>query len=188
MVNRLHVVTGCRNVYARKVFEERTNSIEAKETFGDGFGRNYTNSQSSDQIRQVLISRVIDRLLLLFYWNSNLVPLLEGLCSSNPCRFEFLGFSQLCRKEREAWGERSGNLAVERYGRINSACYEGIATTVTVAHHSIWRHLYDSLHATKRPKSKIECVTLDNESSISTLWRREEVLKICTGKDLAEKA
>ena len=22
-------------------------------------------------------------------WNSNLVPLLEGLCSSNPCRFEF---------------------------------------------------------------------------------------------------
>jgi len=67
MVNRLHVETGCRNVYARKVFEERTNSIEAKETFGDGFGRNYTNSQSSDQIRQVLISRVIDRLLLLFY-------------------------------------------------------------------------------------------------------------------------
>ena len=25
-------------------------------------------------------------------WNSNLVPLLEDLCSSNPCRFEFSGF------------------------------------------------------------------------------------------------
>ena len=25
-------------------------------------------------------------------WNSNLVPLLEGLCTSNPCRFQFSGF------------------------------------------------------------------------------------------------
>jgi len=29
--------------------------------------------------------------------NSNLVPLLEGLCSSNPCRFDFSGFLGFCR-------------------------------------------------------------------------------------------
>ena len=34
-----------------------------------------------------------DWLMIAFItWNSNLVPLLEGLCASNPCRFEFSGF------------------------------------------------------------------------------------------------
>ena len=35
-------------------------------------------------------------------WNSNLVPLLEGLCSSNPCRFEFsIFFWGFCRNRTD---------------------------------------------------------------------------------------
>ena len=39
-----------------------------------------------------------------------------------------------------------------------------------VAHHSIWRHLYDSMHAAQKPKSKLKFVTLDKESNMSMLW------------------
>jgi len=63
-----------------------------------------------------------------------------------------------------------------------------MATTVTAAHHSIWRHLYDSMHAAQKPKSKIKFVTLDKESNMSTLRRLEEFLRICSKEDLAEKA
>jgi len=63
-----------------------------------------------------------------------------------------------------------------------------MATTVTAAHHSIWRHLYDSMHAAQKPKSKLNFVTLDKESNMSTLWRREEFLRMCSKEDLAEKA
>jgi len=58
----------------------------------------------------------------------------------------------------------------------------------TADHHFIWRHLYDSMHAAQKPKSKLKFVTLDKESNISTLWRREEFLKICSKEDLTEKA
>ena len=57
-VSGLHAATGCRKVYAGKVFERQTNSMEAKETFGDGCGRNYAYSQSDNQHRQDAISRV----------------------------------------------------------------------------------------------------------------------------------
>ena len=63
-----------------------------------------------------------------------------------------------------------------------------MATTLTAAHHSIWRHLYDSVYAAQKPKSKLKSVTLHKESNMSTLWRREEFLKICSKKKLAEKA
>jgi len=63
-----------------------------------------------------------------------------------------------------------------------------MATTVTAAHHSIWRHLYDSMHTAQKPKSKLKFVTLDKESNMSTLWRREEFLRICSKEELAEKA
>ena len=63
-----------------------------------------------------------------------------------------------------------------------------MATTVTAAHHSIWRHLYDSMHAAQKPKSKLKFVTLGKESNMSTLWRREEFLRICSKEELAEKA
>jgi len=63
-----------------------------------------------------------------------------------------------------------------------------MATIVTAAHHSVWRHLYASMHAAQKPKSKLKIVTLDKEGNMSTLWRREEFLRICSKKDLAEKA
>jgi len=54
----LHAETGHRKVYAWKVCEWQTYSIEAKGTFEDGCGRNYANSQSASQNRQDAISRV----------------------------------------------------------------------------------------------------------------------------------
>jgi len=63
-----------------------------------------------------------------------------------------------------------------------------MATTVTAAHHCIWRHLYDSMRAAHKPKSKFKFVMLDKESNMSTLWRREEFLRICSKAELAEKA
>jgi len=50
------------------------------------------------------------------------------------------------------------------------------------------RHLYDSMHAAQKPKSKLKFVTLDKESNMSTLWRREEFLRICNKEELVEKA
>jgi len=46
------------------------------------------------------------------------------------------------------------------------------------------------MHAAQKPKSKLKFVTLDKESNISTLWRREEFLRICSkdSEELAEKA
>jgi len=72
----------------------------------------------------------------------------------------------LCRIAREIRGESTDGLADETHGHINSAGCEGMATTVTAANHSIWRHLYDSMHAAQQFKF----VTLDKESNMSTLW------------------
>jgi len=63
-----------------------------------------------------------------------------------------------------------------------------MATTAMAAHHSIWRHKYDSMHAAQNSKSKLKFFTLDKESNMSTLWRREEFLRICSKEDLMEKA
>ena len=41
----------------------------------------------------------------------------------------------LCRIAREARGESTDGLADETHGHINSAGCEGMATTVTAAHH-----------------------------------------------------
>jgi len=91
---------------------------------------------------------------------------------------------RLCRIAREARGESTDGLAAVTHGHINSAGCEGMATTVTAAHHFIWRHLYDSMHAAQKPKSKLKFVTLDKESNMSTLW----LLRICSKEDLTEKA
>ena len=61
-------------------------------------------------------------------------------------------------------------MAAETHGHINSAGCEGMATTITAAHHSIWRHLYDSMHAAQKLKSKLKFVTLDKESNMSTRY------------------
>ena len=95
---------------------------------------------------------------------------------------------RLCRIAREARGESTDGLADATHGHINSAGCEGMATTVMAANHSIWRHLYDSMHAAQKPKSKLKFVTLDKESNMSMLWRREEFPRICSKKELAEKA
>ena len=85
-------------------------------------------------------------------------------------------------------GESIDGLAAEAHGHIKSAGCEGMATTVTAAHYSIWRHLYDSMHAAQKPKSQLKFVTCDDENKMSTLWRREEFLRIWSKKDLAEEA
>jgi len=63
-----------------------------------------------------------------------------------------------------------------------------MATRVKAAHHSIWRHLYDSMHAAQKPQRKLKFVTLDKESNMSTLGRREKFLRIYSKEELAEKA
>jgi len=44
---------------------------------------------------------------------------------------------RLCGIAREARGESTDGLATEKHGHINSAGCEGMAATVTAAHHSI---------------------------------------------------
>ena len=95
---------------------------------------------------------------------------------------------RLCRIAREARGESTDGLADETHGHINIAGCEGMATTVTTAYHSIWRHLYDSMHTAQKPRSKLKFVTLDKESNVSTLWQREEFLRICSKEELMQKA
>jgi len=80
------------------------------------------------------------------------------------------GGCRLCRIAREARGESTDSLTDETYDHFNSAGCEGMATTVTAAHHSIWRHLYDSMHAAQKPKSKLKFVMLDKRRNMSTLW------------------
>jgi len=48
--------------------------------------------------------------------------------------------------------------------------------------------MYDSMHAAQKPKSKLKFHMLDKQSNMSTLRQREEFLRICCEKDLAEKA
>jgi len=54
---------------------------------------------------------------------------------------------QLCRIALESRGESTDGLTAEIHCHLHSAGCEGIATTVTAAHHSICRHLCDSMHA-----------------------------------------
>ena len=63
-----------------------------------------------------------------------------------------------------------------------------MTTTVIAAHHSIWRHLYDSMHAAERRESKLKFVMLNKESNMSALWGKEEFLEICSRKKVSEKA
>jgi len=92
------------------------------------------------------------------------------------CKMQSAG-CRLCRIVREARGESIDGLAAETHGHINSAGCERMATTVMAAHHYIWRHLYVSMHAATKPKSKLKFVTLDKESNMSMLWRRAKNLQ-----------
>jgi len=79
-------------------------------------------------------------------------------------------------------------LPEETDGHINSAFCDGMATTVTAAHHFIWRHLYASMQTAQTPTSKLRFVTPDKESSMSTLWQADEFKQICSRESLMEKA
>jgi len=63
-----------------------------------------------------------------------------------------------------------------------------MATTVTAAHHSIWRHLYATMQAAQTPASGLRFVTTDKESRMSTLWQEEEFDQISSRESLTEKA
>ena len=87
---------------------------------------------------------------------------------------------RLCKRAREWHGTSTGNLPEETYGHISSTFCDGMVTTVTAAHHFIWRHLYASMQAAQTPTSKLRFVTPDKESSISTLWQEEGLEQICS--------
>ena len=78
---------------------------------------------------------------------------------------------RLCKRAREQRGASTVSLPGETYGQINSAFCDGMATTVTAAHHFIWRHLCASMQAAQTPMIKLKFVTPDDESSLSTLWQ-----------------
>jgi len=99
---------------------------------------------------------------------------------------------RLCKRAREQRGASTGNLPEETYGHINSAFYDGMATTVTAAHHFIWRHLYASIQAAQTPTSKLRFVTPDKESSmwytIRSFWVWETQVFLNFRKPLIEIA
>jgi len=116
---------------------------------------------------------------------AGIIPVAKGLAkikqrSDVSCR--------LCKRTREQRGTSTENLPEETYGHINSAFCDGMATTVTAAHHFIWKHLYASMQVAQAPASKLRFVTPDKESSMSTLWQEEEFKQICSRKLLTEKA
>jgi len=78
----------------------------------------------------------------------------------------------------------------ETYAHINNArSYNGMVTTVTAAHHFIWRqHLYASMQAVETPKSKLWFITPDKEHFMNTLWQVKEFEQICIRASSTEKA
>ena len=63
-----------------------------------------------------------------------------------------------------------------------------MAEAVTAIHHSIWRHLLDSIHAAaKKEESTLEFVTLDKESNMRTLWKREKFAHLCSEQQMPKK-
>jgi len=93
---------------------------------------------------------------------------------------------RLCTRAREQRGASTENMPEETYGHIISAFCDGMATTVTAAHHFIWRHLYASMQAAQTPVSKLRYVTPDKESSMNTMWQEEEFEQICSRESLTE--
>jgi len=98
------------------------------------------------------------------------------------------GHTTSIKRAREQHSVSTENLPEQTYGHINSAFCDGMATTVTAAHHFIWRHLYASMQAAQTPASKLSFVTPDKESSMNTLWQEEEFEQICSRESLTEKA
>jgi len=62
---------------------------------------------------------------------------------------------RLCKRAREQRSASIDYLPEETYVHINSAFCDGMATTVTAAHHFIWRHLYASMQAAQKKTAKM---------------------------------
>ena len=92
-----------------------------------------------------------------------------------------------CKQAREQRGASIENFPEETYGHINSAFCNGMATSVTAAHHFIWRHLYASMQAAQIPASKLKFVAPDKESSMNTLWQEEQFEQTFSRESLTEK-
>jgi len=86
-------------------------------------------------------------------------------------------------RAREQRGASTANVPEETYGHINNAFCDGMTTTVTAAHHFIWRHLYydASMQAAQSSRSKLRIVTPDKESTMNTLESRNAA-EICWRK------
>ena len=69
------------------------------------------HSSESSSFNQWMNQSICSWLLLLFE-TVKLVPLLEGLCTSNPCRFEFSGFLSFCRNRTDNPGLRTDSPAL----------------------------------------------------------------------------
>ena len=98
-------------------------------------------------IKNPPLSLWLDRSMIAFItWNSNLVPLFEGLCSSNPCRFEFsvfggfAGIELTTLAENHQGDEMSEDVKNQvllkpyerRYvNRLVVACTKGVKTVCT---------------------------------------------------------
>jgi len=63
-----------------------------------------------------------------------------------------------------------------------------MATTVTAAHHLIWRHLHASTQAAQTLASKPRFDTPDKEGGMNTLCQEEEFEQICSRESLTDKA
>jgi len=81
---------------------------------------------------------------------------------------------RLYKRAQEQRGASIEDLPEETYGHINSAFCDGMATSVTTAHHFIRRHLYDSMQAAQTPASKLRFVTPDKERIMNTSWQEED--------------
>jgi len=73
---------------------------------------------------------------------------------------------RLCKHAPEQRGASTEHLPKETYRHINNAFCDRMATTVTVAHHFIWRHLYASMQAAQIPTSKLKFITPDKQSNM----------------------
>ena len=91
---------------------------------------------------------------------------------------------RLCKSAREQRRASTENLPEETYWHINSAFCDGIATTVTAAHHFIWRNLYASMQAAQTTASDLRFVTPDKESCMNTLWQEENFEQRCSRERL----
>ena len=67
-------------------------------------------------------------------WNSDLVPLIEGLCSTNPCRFEFSGFGGMEPETQGLKRPRSEQLSYFRLvSELKTLALEGFREEIKLS-------------------------------------------------------